>query len=95
MKIQLVRDSQYAPCGYLVVKEGMDYHNPNDSVLIQTDWEFPGLASNFGFIPCECGFTDGTVDCGHKTASQMIADATFFLDSHIDDIIEDPGYFVS
>lgn len=71
----------------------------NKSKLIQTDWDFPGIASSFGFIPCECcrifgsDSTDGTVDCIHKKTSQMIKEARDFLDDHCGDKIEDPGYF--
>ena len=62
-------------------------------ILIQTDWDYPGVASTFGWVPCECGETDGTVDCPHKTASQMISEAAEYLDEHIGNTVEDPGYF--
>jgi hypothetical protein len=72
---------------YLVVAEdGRD-------ILIQNDFDYPGIASTFGWSPCECGATDGTVDCGHKTASQMIAEAQAFLDENIGQSVADPGYF--
>ena len=58
-----------------------------------TDWDYPGVASTFGWAPCDCGFTDGTVDCEHKTASEMIYEAGEYLDEHIGDVVEDPGYF--
>ncbi len=45
----------------LVAEDGRD-------LLIQTDFDFPGVASTFGWSPCSCGATDGTVDCDHKTA---------------------------
>ena len=61
-------------------------------VLIQTDWDFPGLANTFGWVPCECGQTDGTVDCRHRTASTMIAEAAEYLGDHVGDSVEDPGY---
>jgi hypothetical protein len=78
------------PCGaYLLYS----VENNSRNVLVQTDWDFPGLASSFGWRPCRCGKTDGTVDCSHKTASQMIAEATSWLDAHVGDITEDPGYF--
>lgn len=64
------------------------------TVLIQTDWDYPAVASVFGWQPCPCGETDGTVDCPHRTASEMIAEASQFLDAHIGDTAEDPGYFV-
>lgn len=62
-------------------------------ILVQTDWDFPGLASTFGWSACRCGATDGTVDCRHKTAEEMIADARDFLTAHVGDIADDPGYF--
>ena len=72
---------------YLIVAEdGRD-------ILIQTDFDYPGIASTFGWSPCDCGATDGTVDCGHKAASQMIAEAQMFLDDNIGESVEDPGYF--
>jgi hypothetical protein len=63
-----------------------------EEILIQTDWDFPGVAIAFGWRPCHCG-TDGTVDCPHKTASTMIAEATEYLDDHVGVSVEDPGYF--
>ena len=62
-------------------------------VLIQTDWDYPAVASVFGWSPCSCGKTDGTVDCPHRTASEMIAEAREFLSAHVGDTAEDPGYF--
>jgi hypothetical protein len=70
----------------VVAEDGQD-------ILIQTDFDLPGIASTFGWSPCDCGTTDGTVDCGHKTASQMIAEAQAFLDDNIGESVEDPGYF--
>ena len=75
---------------------GWDYILRNDTgetVLIQTDWDYPGLASSFGWLACECGETDGTVDCPHKSATDMISDAAEYLDDHIGETIDDPGYF--
>jgi hypothetical protein len=62
-------------------------------ILVQTDWDFPGLASIFGWSPCSCGATDGTIDCDHRTAGEMIADAREFLRAHAGDTTDDPGYF--
>jgi hypothetical protein len=62
-------------------------------ILIQTDWDFPGVASTFGWSPCECGRTDGTVDCPHRAASAMIAEAAQYLDDHVGESVDDPGYF--
>lgn len=74
-------DSRYAPCGFLIVQDGADPYSsdPADTVLVQTDWDFPGVASRTGFIPCDCGGTDGTVDCPHHTASDMISAAYDWL----------------
>ena len=36
---------------------------------------------------------DGTVDCLHKKATDMIVEAQAFLDDHIGESVEDPGYF--
>lgn len=72
---------------YLVVAEdGRD-------ILIQSDWDYPSIASTFGWTSCACGETDGTVDCPHKTASQMIVDAQDYLDDHLGETVDDPGYF--
>lgn len=75
---------------------GWDYIIRNDTgetVLIQTDWDYPGIASSFGWMACECGETDGTVDCPHRTATEMISDAADYLDDNIGETIDDPGYF--
>lgn len=61
---------------------------PEDSLFIQSDWDYPGTASTFGFIPCECGFTDGTVDCAHKTATEMISAAYDYLVEHVGESVE-------
>tara|TARA_Y100001938_G_C7747184_1_gene262157 strand:- start:111 stop:371 length:261 start_codon:yes stop_codon:yes gene_type:complete len=63
------------------------------SFLVQSDWDYPGLANTFGWIPCECGETDGTIDCEHKTASEMIDDAHTFLLNNTGIKTEDPGFF--
>lgn len=70
----------------IVAEDGRD-------LLVQTDWDFPGLASTFGWSPCRCGFTDGTVDCEHRTADEMIAEARAFLRERAGSTAEDSGYF--
>jgi hypothetical protein len=70
----------------LVAEDGRD-------ILIQSDWDFPGAASTFGWSPCACGATDGTVDCDHHTRSEMMANAWDFLSAHAGDTVPDPGYF--
>ena len=72
---------------FLLVARGQD------SILFQSDWDFPGLASTFGWCPCPCGVTDGTVDCRHRTRSEMIAEAWDYLNDRIGKSVPDPGYF--
>ena len=75
---------------------GWDYRLVNDDdreILIQTDWDYPGVASNLGWSPCHDG-TDGTIDCPcGNTAMDLIASAQEFLNDHIGESFEDPGYF--
>ena len=82
--------------GYLVCKideeTGCYLSDEQNSVLVQTDYDYPSLASSFGFVPCSCGQTDGTVDCPHKNSSEMIQQAQDFLDDSLGKIIDDPGY---
>lgn len=47
--------------------------------FVQSDWDYAPLASRFGWVPCECGATDGTVRCQHKSVGQMLSDAFDFL----------------
>ncbi len=61
--------------------------------LVQLDWDLPSLAATFGWTPCPCGTTDGTIDCEHRTVGEMIAEAHDFLRAHVGDTTDDPGYF--
>jgi hypothetical protein len=104
--ITIDEDQSYAPGCYLICKVhgepghyDWDTQNEEETIVIQCDYNIPSIASNFGFQPCICGETDGTVDCKHKTAGQMIEEAAEFLDSLIlspedSRFIEDPGYFL-
>jgi len=53
-----------------------------ETTFIQSDWDYPSVASAMGWQACPCGGTDGTVDCEHRTASAMIADAFDFIEAH-------------
>jgi len=70
-----------------------------EELYFQVDWDFPGLASTFGWSPCagcpaECkGATDGTVDCAERSVGDMINSAIDWLDRHDGEVAEDPGYF--
>ena len=48
-QVYVYHDSQYAPCSFLVVKEGGSPYKEQDTVLVQCDMDFPSLASNLGF----------------------------------------------
>lgn len=63
------------------------------TILVQSDWDFPGVAWAFGWSPCPCGATDGTIDCDHRSVSEMIASAHDFLRAHAGEATDDPGYF--
>jgi hypothetical protein len=63
----------------------------NESVLFQTDWDFPPLARTLGWNmkvkrgdKCEHSSTDGTVTCREcgATAHDFIQSAIEFLDNH-------------
>jgi hypothetical protein len=76
-------DSVRAPVGFLIVRDDASPQRESDTRLIQSDFDFPGVASRMGWRPCECSpqQTDGTVDCpvcGRKVGA-MIADALQFI----------------
>lgn len=56
--------------------------------FVENDWCYPSLASSFGFVPCACGATDGTVDCEHKTKTEMMSAAYDFLYAKDGEILE-------
>ena len=77
------------------------------SLLVQTDWDFPGLAESFGWSlrsvqwpiedsdHCDHDSTDGTIacpDCG-MPVSRFIGAAQEYLDDNNGKIVEDAGYF--
>lgn len=70
-----------------------------ETVLFQTDYDFPGLARNLGWRGnigrerCEHRGTDGTVncpDCG-KTAGDFIQAAQTWLDNHCGQVFRGKG----
>lgn len=86
MRIRLER----GPAGSYLVRA-----DNGASLLVQVDWDFPGLASAFGWVPCFCGDTDGTIDCPHRTATDMICEARDYLDRCLDESAVDPSYFAA
>lgn len=97
--------------GYLVhkVDEETGCYLPDDSVLVQTDYDYPGIARSFGWDmqesqvmqsgyygqKCQHHSTDGTVKCDScgLTPSTFISDAAEYLDNNLGKITDDPGYF--
>lgn len=77
----------------------------SESILVMTDWDWPGVASTFGwslrdlrldgYPPCEHAGTDGTIDCpecGMPTHEFIVA-AGAWLSDHDGATADDPGYF--
>jgi len=63
--------------------------------LIQTDYDYAGIASTFGWRGHTHGETDGTIDCpvcGRKVGT-MLASAQNYLDNNVGKMVPDPGYF--
>ena len=58
---------------YLIV----NLDNERETILIQTDWDYPGVARTFGW-------TGDDSD---------ISEAQEYLDDHINTVADDPGYF--
>lgn len=75
------------------------------SILVQSDWDFPGLARNYGWSPrraatrhqnriCSHAGTDGTVDCTcGLTVGRMIESAANWIDQREGRVVDNPGYF--
>lgn len=93
-------DRGQVPCGFMILPDedhyGSDYH----TVLIQTDWDFPGVAAAMGWRACKCGGTDGAVDCQRcgRTVGEMIGEALEWIEVHegeefegLDDYFDNEG----
>lgn len=100
MKITLNAHPDNAPCCIEIVAED------GQSRLIQTDWDWPGIASTFGWSvsdvqhdPEDCDHcdhaTDGTVKCPKcgMPVSLFLKSAREFIDDNDGKTVEDPGYF--
>ena len=80
MKVQLIQSPEGAPNICFGV---YDMEGPEGCVyFVQSDWDYAGLASRLGWVPCDCGETDGTVPCKHKTTGEMLASAYDWLSEH-------------
>jgi hypothetical protein len=106
MNIILDTDTSDAPgCICKILNAENERHN----ILVQTDWEAPGVANTFGWdmtevqpqnygyygLKCRHSHTDGTVDCPDcgVKASTFISAAIEYIDSNDGKSVEDPGYF--
>ncbi|MDP2685329.1 MAG: hypothetical protein Q8P20_09945 [bacterium] len=78
-------DRNYAPVGFLIVRDEGDPYVESETVLIDVDWNFPRIAQAMGWRPCDCGQTDGTVPCEkcNKCVHQMIAEAHDFIEDNV------------
>ncbi len=80
------------PDGGLIIRS-----ESGDEIFIASDFDFPGIATTFGWPGCPCGSrgTDGTIDCPDcgRTASTLLRRAARWIDDNWGLIVEDPGYF--
>jgi hypothetical protein len=88
---------------------GLRKHEDPETILVQTDWDLPGIASSFGWsltsvqVPgrkrgpkrCDHRSTDGTITCKEcgADAGMFIDAAREWIDSHDGKTAQDPGYF--
>jgi hypothetical protein len=106
MNIILDTDTSDAPgC----VCKILNAENERQNILVQTDWDAPGVANTFGWnmrdiqvanagyygTTCNHQGTDGTVDCPDCgiKAGTFIRYAIEYIDSNDGKTVEDPGYF--
>lgn len=84
------------PCGYPMIEA-----EDGREVLVQVDYDYPGVASAFGWSVamvgegCEHSGTDGTVDCRDcgTTAVGFIAAASEWMSENDGATVDDPGWF--
>lgn len=99
MKIYINTDINAPCCPCEIVPEDSNL----EAILIQTDWDFPGVAASFGWDirsvqkgrkRCSHNGTDGTIDCAcGVTVAQFIESALQFIEDNDGAEAEDPGYF--
>jgi hypothetical protein len=63
------------------------------TILVQTDWDFPGVASTFGWSPPPGTPIDPTGNFPEDVFATLIADARDFLHERAGSTADDPGYF--
>jgi len=74
-------DSKFVPYGFVIARERIHWRNSPTDCLIQSDWDFAGVASTIGWIPCKCGSSDGTINCKacNRTISDMLSEAYNYI----------------
>jgi len=85
-----------------------DWNTRDDktTMLVQTDWDYPGVARSFGWNAVAGNFKTGDEDCNHettdgtvtckgcgKTSTDFISEAADYLDAHLGMVIDAPEYF--
>lgn len=86
MKIRLERPSNAPNFCFEVI----DVETGESVEFIQSDWDYAPTATTFGWQPCECGGTDGTVDCVacDRKVGDMLAEAYDYLCDHEGEEVE-------
>ena len=94
-----------APCAGEIVQVYRNGKPTGNTILVQSDWDYPAVARNFGWdmtdvlssdnLNCAHESTDGTVACRGcgLTATDFIGAAYDWLRAHHGATAEDPGYF--
>lgn len=89
-------DARHGAYGFIRQTDG------GRAILVQSDWELPGIAIMFGGIlgelvdnGCQHLGTDGTVKCSHCGADvgDFISASMRYLDGCDGQSVEDPGFF--
>lgn len=63
------------------------------TILVQTDWDFPGVAETFGWSPPAGTLTDDVGKFAAESLLAVIGDARDFLHERTGSMTSDPGYF--
>lgn len=69
--------------------------NGHDWPVVRDRKEHAYAARLFGWTACECGQTNGTTACEHRTVEEMLEEARAFLMDHIGDEIEPPRHIAA
>ena len=83
MFVATLNEATSSECVILLSNEG-------SRIRISAPAELCELASILGWVACDCGMTDGSDDCEHRTADAMLQEAVLFLNSCKDAAFELP-----